>query len=126
MDFELAKKLKQAGFGKDCKGVLPIMGRWVTQDNEPIWDLSLLKKEDIYIPTLEELIEAFNETKIDNDGDEYIESSFGMLRMNLDEWIAHPSDDYSYIKEGGRYSNFVGKGKTPIEAVAELWLKLNK
>ena len=76
--YELAKKLKEAGFKS---------------------------KDNAYIPTLEELIEACIE--------------FGRPI----EIVINP-DIKSSAKEGGRPDHY--NGNSPEEAVANLWLKLNK
>ena len=60
------------------------------------------EKEMVYVPTLPELIDACGK-------------GFRVLSRVGDEWVAE-----SYIKWEG------GTGKTPIVAVAKLWLKLNE
>jgi hypothetical protein len=98
MNYELAKQLKEAGFPQ-----LP-QREWIAeQDKEgmPIADTS------ITIPTLPELIEACSEgvsnlTRFD-DGDNHWVTNASTLNMYGDT-----------------------SGKTPEEAVARLWLVLNK
>lgn len=85
MNYELAKKLKNAGF--------PITS-W--NDNSEAGEWS----DGTYEPTLSELIEACRL------------SVFFDLKKVSDGWIA--TDNYK-----------VGKGKTPEEAVAWLWLITN-
>ena len=89
MNYELAKKLKDAGFPKETFRVT----------------VPSTKYPDRYgqsnCPTLSELIKACGE-------------GFDYLRHKSEYWLA--------ISGGG----LEGQGKTPEEAVAELWLALNK
>ena len=55
----------------------------------------------VYVPTLEELIEACGE-------------NFGSLKKQPDGWLAYANYDQSYF------------AKTSVEAVAHLWLALQK
>ena len=95
MNYELAKKLKDAGFLQLTKG------RFV---EAPLHDgiNVFLKQEDVFIyaPTLEELIEAC--------GKDFFNVTF---------------TGETYSASGMRIGV---SGKTPSEAVANLWLKLNK
>lgn len=59
-----------------------------------------------YVPTLEELIEACGEIKFTLSG------GYG------DDWWAHKNENEE--------SQIIGRGSTPVEAVANLWLALNK
>lgn len=99
MNYELAKKLKDAGFPQGdelvCKCYFISDGE--KGNAKSVFDC---KTERVYIPTLEQLIEACN-------------SSFFELSKLSDGWVA--SDHYE-----------VGKGSTPSEAVANLWLAINK
>lgn len=88
MNYELAKKLKEAGFPKQLtKG--------------------LYFPNDVYLPTLSELIEACGE-------------GFHNLEKFKIKWMAngckYPDENNTYLVEGS----------TPEEAVANLWLVLNK
>ena len=60
------------------------------------------------IPTLEELIDACG-------------VRFGELQRDIDEF-----DDTIWYAIDRQSKKIVGKGKTPTEAVAKLWLKINK
>lgn len=89
MDYQLALKLKEAGFpqnGKDCN--------WIIDEESPL--------DEIYTPTLSELIEAC--------GEEFLSlAKFGKI------W------------EAFRHKELKPEvGNTPEEAVANLWLELNK
>ena len=55
----------------------------------------------VYVPTLEELIAACGE-------------NFSSLKKQHDGWLAYANYDQSYFAE------------TPVEAVARLWLELQK
>ena len=89
MRYELAKELKDAGF--------PHEGSWYSYDGN-----SYSGKRTIYIPTLEELIEAC--------GVQF----YALFFMNRD------TDNYSAEDSGGDHHY----GSTPKEAVARLWLAL--
>lgn len=90
MNYELAKELKNAGFGNY---------------KEDIIDAETGKKfTDIYHPTLSELIEAC--------GDEF----YGITVDSQRKWHAWRSPSQDGIDS---YS-------TPEEAVARLWLAINK
>lgn len=98
--YELAKRLKDAGFSQvGSSGIYPEGNR----EHNP--------KNLCYVPTLEELIEAV--------GDEF----GGLIQFHKDngtsdKWIAH------------NYTTLIGyieiEGETPSEAVANLWLALNE
>ena len=100
MNYELAKELKDAGFLQhthDCAMYL---------DEEGVSEVRRGKtsvQDAAYIPTLSELIEACGE-------------DFGFLEKFNDEqnWSA------------GDSRKLMDFGKTPAEAVARLWLALNK
>ena len=90
MSYELAKKLKEAGF--------PQTGTHF-DNNGDMYGWS----NDVYYPTLEELIEAC--------GDEF---DFLHMTPNRNSWACHSQTDEAF-----------GAGSTPTEAVARLWLALN-
>jgi len=106
MNYELAKQLKNAGFKQirhyDVKDYLP----------EPLEDGSYNKNDLISVPTLAELIVAC--------GDKFNNLHFFHYeRKNLDnKWICNFNDEFN--------SDGDSEGTTPEEAVARLWLKLNK
>ena len=87
MDYELAKSLMDSGFPQIGKGRLDKLV-WRSDDR-------------VYVPTLEELIEACGK-------------NFGSLNRRHAGWLAHASYDQSSF------------GETPVEAVARLWLALQK
>ena len=62
----------------------------------------------VYLPTLEELIEAC--------GDEF-------RGLEVGDW---PAEDKSHIWYAKSKSQVIAEGSTPEEAVANLWLELNK
>lgn len=115
MEYQLAKQLKNAGFLQ--KGLT-----WFRYNYPDIelcnCDISQFEgqspneKEDIYIPTLEELVEScgdgFDSIYRDSDGNWEVEQPL--------------VQDYS----GQIPYKHKGEGKTPTEAVANLWLKLNE
>ena len=88
MDYELAKSLMEAGF--------PQMGRGssIGSPDKLVWRIS----DRVYVPTLEELIDACGE-------------NFGSLDKQHGGWLA--------CANGGDRSCFA---VTPAEAVARLWL----
>lgn len=99
MNYELALKLKKAGFPEGYKG-----------DTENT--IGLPGKERIFLPTLSELIEAC-----------------GKDLATLNNWGDRWSASTQYCMECGTYQgckNLDVDGKTPEIAVANLWLKLNK
>lgn len=120
---ELAKKLKDAGFIEPLKArvysriyLFNKIGRcWVLGDREDLrieqgkffkskYDL----ENYLYIPTLSELVRACGE-------------KFQLTKWK-DSWTA--SEEIYYDDAG--YQDRIGQGSTPEEAVANLWLELNK
>lgn len=103
MEYKLALALKKAGFPQKPKSEFPF---WIVGD----------VKEPMQVPTLEELIEAC--------GDGFS----GLIKdFEKDEWQAScfvtipESEDYE------EYEDIVeDSGETILEAVANLYLKLNK
>lgn len=96
MNYELAKELKDAGF--------PLKPCKVGPDCEQWWYFP--GKEAIHAPTLEELIEAC--------GSDY---------FSMEECSPNRSGIW-YAKS--RYVDVRTEGDTPTEAVAKLWIALNK
>jgi hypothetical protein len=95
MKYELAKKLKDAGFVQSGKGarVAPP-------------DKIVVRRDDFaYVPTLEELIEACSPNR-----------NF-RLWDDADTWHADHTVDVD--------TTISGIGETPTEAAARLWLALN-
>jgi len=109
MDYLLAKELKEAGF--------PQEGRvFVEEDNVLIaccFDKSCYCPKcqgdgGVVVPTLSELIEAC--------GEEFYE----LARLGNDVW------QMKALSESEKQLPLMYRGKTPEEAVARLWLALNK
>lgn len=105
MDYTLAKELKDAGFqqhlqcghcGYDCGG-----------------QMNNVKQSTVYTPTLSELIEACGE------GFNALYRKFDENGKPIDLWTAN------YFHRL-RNKETVANGKTPLIAVARLWLALNK
>ena len=91
MDYELAKSLMDAGFPQIGKGSS------IGSPNKLVWRSG----DRVYVPTLEELIEACGR-------------NFGSLDRQHDGWLASANYDQSCFAE------------TPAGAVAHLWLALQK
>lgn len=114
MNYELFKKLKDAGFPQNKHGT----GIWIdeeTKQSSPsIW-LSSRRDMDldkcIYVPTLEELIEACGEKLRLLAPDTFL--------GKINRWIAYESIDENYYPSGRK-----GTGSTPLEAVVNLYLAL--
>ena len=103
MNYELVRELKEAGFPQDLGGqreercYIHERGHMYTYENAS-FDVEL------YIPNLEELLEACGD-------------AFSSLNRFPHVWTCH-----GY----GKTSIEIKEGKTPTEAVARLWLALNK
>ncbi len=97
MNYELAKELKDAGFPQKEKGTLLFKEGIRLTDTQEYWN-----ENSAYAPTLSELIEAC--------GDGFIQ-----LERLPDRWMCYFINDRGWTE-----------GKTPEEAVARLWLALNK
>ena len=106
MNYDLAKKLKDAGFpqGIGCH----MYGEFINQDG--IGD-EFSNERNAYPPTLSELIEACGD-------------GFGFLARG-DEKVIQERVPWVCAKAFLDW-NTRCTGKTPEEAVANLWLKLNK
>ncbi len=107
MDYELAKKLKDAGFPQvpnyNSKGNLVGFGLYGKELKNENWGVITS------VPALSELIEVCGDR-------------FGSLSLfhGGEGWIAESFED------GGIVSVKTDFYKTPEEAVANLWLELNK
>jgi len=95
MDYELAKKLKEAGFPQKDRPFCVSTKMELDEKGEQV---------RCYMPTLSELIEACGEMFINLSRDTALKK----------EWFASGCGDVSAF------------GSTPEEAVAELWIELNK
>lgn len=104
MNYELAKELKEAGFPQSATA----FGTFIMHPEEtgPIFNHS----RDMYAPTLEELIEAC-------DG---LNGLFSQLKRIAPE---RGSVEPRWLAYGGEFGE---QGSTPTEAVARLWIALNK
>ena len=108
MNYELAKKLKEAGFPQ-----FPIAGSGMFIDgkveysNDGEWQGNI--EPPLKVPSLSELIEACGDR-------------FGGLEKQQKDWFCYSIQSrYLQIK-----SSPVAIGYTPEEAVVYLWLTLNK
>lgn len=109
MNYKLAKELMDAGFPQRDDGVTlhsDKCGGWDNPDPECRDDTRPM------VPTLSELIEAC--------GEEF----YGLTRIEDDDWYATTFDMKLSKKKGHALAG--GDYKTPEEAVARLWLALNK
>lgn len=110
--YELALKLKDAGFPRDIRGRLGhATADWVTPDTPEGFLLA---------PTLSELIEAC--------GDGF-KGLFPPFVVEPAGWLAvEKIGSLSVLEDGGlEFTHWsFWNGSTPEEAVAELWLALNK
>lgn len=107
MDFELAKKLKESGFVQGGNG------SWIGPSDSLVWRIS----DRVYVPTLEEQIEACGDSisHIVSGGKD---GRLGEVRENASaklKWAAFAFD-----------GSVLGTGATCHEAVARLWLALLK
>ena len=113
MNYELCKKLKDAGFKQSGWN-----GNTITEDgteSSDYEDLVTTEEGECYLPTLSELIEAFENRFI------CISKNPFEDKQENQEWIAEG------FGEGiERSVKIQWSGKTPEEAVANLWLELNK
>jgi len=113
MNHELAKKLKDSGFPQNINPDLP-----------DYTTVEIKGGERYKVPTLSELIEACGGA-----------NDFSLERIK-DTWFAKKdwvSEPFKVEDKKVNYSNIAvsvipksGEGRTPEEAVANLWLSLNK
>lgn len=113
MNYELARKLKDAGYPQND-------GIAIVEDGTTfnVGKNDILTDEMCFVPTLEELIEACKKTHESNG----YTFDFVINYVNSEEpyWFA----GYEYMD--GWCEGEDGQGATPAEAVANLWLALNK
>jgi len=128
MDYETALKLKNAGYPQlysDTKGRYYKDGVLGYTEIKILTDME--SGEFVYIPTLEELIEACPKTitgpNKNTEAKGEVEHLF-RLGFSGDEWFADYEFYNSYILHEHGYV-LDGWGKTPSEAVANLWLSLH-
>ncbi len=132
MNYELAKRLKDAGFPQEGTQSFYHQNIWLLHKKENLWypgtRMSLLELKDhgrnrpikwplfslekewdwdnhIYVPTLSELIEAC------------IKEKFQLVKLD-GGWHAQSGENWVVACKGS--------GETPEEAVVNLWLALNK
>ena|ERR1700694_3062909 len=117
MTYELAKKLKDAGLNQSGLGCVYDASHEIDYYQHIAYGIN------VYIPTLSELIEACEPMKADDFG----------LNVKNGEWethmIYHGHFDYpEKFKDSDGMSNvdLVALGTTPDEAVANLYISLNK
>ena len=96
MKYQLAKELHTAGFPQEGEGT------WI---GDPA-SLVLLRTDRVYVPTLEELIAAC--------GDEF----YSLIYATDNDWRCFSEVEFGYID--------AADGGTSVEAVARLWLALQK
>lgn len=129
MDYELAKKLKEAGFPDDkcSQGYYqdPISSDppFIASDDY-VQDRGYLKKIGS-VPTLSELIEACVPDKSDDMG---IKTDTGRWHCwyDYDGYFEH-NERFKNSRDNGLFSVHLNVyGGSPEEAVANLWLELNK
>lgn len=107
MTYELAKKLKDAGYPQDKMGYYANFHQQVT----PLTDETARAGDQIKQPSLSELIAACG------DGFYDIRHRGSEIDKGL-EWVASTTHGMGKPPE-------LGWGSTPEEAVANLWLELN-
>ena len=106
MKYETAKELKDAGFPQDGDG-----GIYVNSDGSNKLEVDPRDgRIGYYIPTLEELIEACGR---------------GFQRLDRQNLVKNP-DTFWALSSKYDDDKPYGTGTTPSEAVANLWLALNK
>jgi len=116
MTYELAKKLKDAGYSQEDFRMKP-----VTISNENAHEFVLKVAGGCYFPNLSELIEACGATTKNNPwGDEVGAFEF-CLQFSENEWKAGYTDPNYHENWSDRE-----EGATAEEAVANLWLALNE
>lgn len=118
MNYETAKKLKEVGFiqrkWKYARHYIPDKNEMGEQMIVLYENYKGSGKDLVYIPSLEELIEAC--------GDDIVLWHYSA--GHNEKWCAGKIKECSdnYLDD---YPEPRTRGKTPLEAVAKLWLKLN-
>jgi hypothetical protein len=113
MNYDLAKELKDAGFRQWGEGQMFVLHGALPESDQIVSVISYreyvyageTKHEKSYAPTLEELIEACGE-------------GFDSLYLQHGSWAA--------IGGAGKGDVRITQVSTPAEAVARLWLALNR
>ena len=110
MTYETVKKLKDAGYSQEDPRRTP-----VTITNENIHEFIMKVKGDCYIPSLSELIEACGDDLdiLERDGDGGWQAATPMTTVDAGCGCCYDT------------KKTCEQGKTPEEAVASLFLRLN-
>ena len=113
MDYILAKELKDAGFAQDTE--LGFGQRSPTGKGDWLYVPTGKPSSDmVYFPTLEELIEACG-------------TAFALLNYSSGVKSMRTEETLTWVAGGYKAGLLVDySGSTPTEAVARLWLALNK
>ena len=113
MNYKLAKQLKEAGFPQELKVGDRYYENVGENRKEAVTNVSvtMVLTMCVKIPTLSELIEACG------DGFRALRLDSSMKTENNEQWACDRV-------EHGVFETFIGK--TPEEAVAKLYIKLNK
>lgn len=106
MNYELANKLKEAGFPQNDKHGNNLVCHSYDDDENCREDGHIA-----YAPALSELIEACGD-------------KFAWLHHNIHKNAEYPWSAQTFLDEDG--DSVGGAGKTAEDAVAKLWLTLNK
>lgn len=119
MNYELCKKLKEAGFPQRLDG----KGIFIDSEGN---NSMMLSSQKVYVPTLSELIEACGEKF----GCLTLEKSFIISERGKTWWKAGGGffdwdSNMNICDESGTWE-IECDGSTPEEATANLWLELNK
>jgi len=124
MNYELALQLKNAGFPQDpveIKDGLHGYAKSIQNGND-----YLTPEGKVYEPTLSELIEACGSSRKGDLHDENMEGTFILEYFDNHGWHA----GYRGIDDGDMVYMLLPNDslhfKTPIEAVANLWLSVNR
>jgi hypothetical protein len=136
MPHQLSKELRDAGF-PNIQDVQHRQGREFLDPNDRVSVYSLgeiASTEDWFIPTLEELIEACGDDfkcvrnsrheMWDSQGRVGGDRQFEGAWPDSPEWVAEAVRTYSGAE--GTTGQISRDGQTPTDAVARLWLALNK
>ncbi len=109
LTFELAKKLKNAG--------------WSQTQNEPLglWRTFDFLEEPLYAPSLSELIAACPRTWSDDSG---LRTDLPFTLQAVGNWLRQDKDGWRAEYALNDWSGPKAFGATPEEAVARLWLLL--
>jgi len=122
MDYQLCKKLKDAGFPQEDNGNIFYCNRDLPDSNNKG------SKSCIKVPTLSELIQECGATRIApnlNTKEQKLAEHYFRLGIG-DEWYAEYKFYESVVINKATALPIIGWGITPEIAVANLYLELNK